>query len=488
MPIQSISTPAHYKTTSATLKSSQRVLYIQQLNDEFSITPEAVSGLTTVEDVLAYFKPEVDAILFDCEEAPIYETFRFRQMDDFTPEGLVKQSHLLRQLIADGSVDALALLANNLHSVLVAQRKWEIAYQSLTLFFANASATGNIPPNIVFINAEIDQLNVNYPTNRNTISHIQKIIQKGFNRFNPITEKYALIVIPGYLGNRLSIETWTGIAHDHIAILITDCYPSVSAEETIDEFKREWRLVSDNRFTSTAAEEQAELNRKWSKTSLIHLSHVIMTANQVLSRSTYADYGESEPLYVPLSAVLAGAILRNPIEEPAIGSIYGILIGVSELQFFSNQSELDEFEMTGLITAAKNGSENIFTFCSATTLLSLTRMFNEHVPTYSIVRSFDWLIQGIGYLLNQRAYENWRGETEKELTIDIMRFLNTMKGPRRFLLRYGIAHFRKDPWDRNKLSMEVEITPNRLQSAYMIQFTGEAGRDPDTGIRPAWIC
>ncbi|GAB3709617.1 hypothetical protein GCM10027592_45900 [Spirosoma flavus] len=78
--------------------SLNKTLYVAKLSDEFSTTPEAVPGLESVEEVMEHFKPEVGVTLYDEQGAPNYETFQFRQMGDFTRDGLVEQSELMRDL------------------------------------------------------------------------------------------------------------------------------------------------------------------------------------------------------------------------------------------------------------------------------------------------------------------------------------------------------------------------------------------------------
>lgn len=97
--------------------SLNKTLYVAKLSDEFSTTPEAVPGLESVEDVMEHFKPEVGVTLDDEQGAPNYENFQFRQMSDFSREGLVDQSKLMRDLnhkIHDLQKINMQLLSNKL--------------------------------------------------------------------------------------------------------------------------------------------------------------------------------------------------------------------------------------------------------------------------------------------------------------------------------------------------------------------------------------
>ncbi len=78
--------------------SQNKTLYVSKFNDEVAQEPQAVEGLESVNDVLAHYKPEASVMLFDQQGAPASEVFEFRKMGDFSQEGLVEQSPLLREL------------------------------------------------------------------------------------------------------------------------------------------------------------------------------------------------------------------------------------------------------------------------------------------------------------------------------------------------------------------------------------------------------
>ena len=78
--------------------SQNKTLYVGKFNDELLQEPDAIEGLESVNDVLEHYKPEVTLSLFDQEGAPVVETFEFRRMGDFSQEGLVDQSPILREL------------------------------------------------------------------------------------------------------------------------------------------------------------------------------------------------------------------------------------------------------------------------------------------------------------------------------------------------------------------------------------------------------
>ena len=78
--------------------SLNKTLYVAKLSDDYNPTPEAVPGMESVEDVMEHFKPEVNVMLEDEQGSISNETFQFRQMGDFSREGLMEQSTLMRDL------------------------------------------------------------------------------------------------------------------------------------------------------------------------------------------------------------------------------------------------------------------------------------------------------------------------------------------------------------------------------------------------------
>lgn len=80
--------------------SQNKTLYIGKFNDEMMQEPDPVEGLESVADVLERYKPEATVTLEGIDGMQSTETFEFRRMGDFTQEGLVDQSPMLRELSA----------------------------------------------------------------------------------------------------------------------------------------------------------------------------------------------------------------------------------------------------------------------------------------------------------------------------------------------------------------------------------------------------
>lgn len=75
-----------------------RSLIVEQLTADEPVEPEAVHGLSSVEQVFSHFQPNID-IEFENEEGqPVKENFRFASVADFGVKNLTEQSPFLHNL------------------------------------------------------------------------------------------------------------------------------------------------------------------------------------------------------------------------------------------------------------------------------------------------------------------------------------------------------------------------------------------------------
>ncbi len=77
---------------------SNRTLLVQKLTDEAPVTPEAVYGLQTVEDVFEKFSPTVELEHVDEEGNDIKETMKFSNLGDFGAKKIKENSEFLSKL------------------------------------------------------------------------------------------------------------------------------------------------------------------------------------------------------------------------------------------------------------------------------------------------------------------------------------------------------------------------------------------------------
>ena len=75
-----------------------RSLIVEHLTSDDPISPEAVTGLSTIEEVFAHFSPNID-VEFDSEDGqPVKENFKFSSVADFSVKNLTDNSSYLNGL------------------------------------------------------------------------------------------------------------------------------------------------------------------------------------------------------------------------------------------------------------------------------------------------------------------------------------------------------------------------------------------------------
>lgn len=75
-----------------------RTLLVEKLTAEAPVSPQAIEGLTTIEEVFATFQPNVDVEFETAEGEPIQENFSFQNTGDFQIKNLTAQSRFLKNL------------------------------------------------------------------------------------------------------------------------------------------------------------------------------------------------------------------------------------------------------------------------------------------------------------------------------------------------------------------------------------------------------
>lgn len=75
-----------------------RTLLVESLTAEEPVNPEAVGGLTSIEEVFAAFQPNIDVEFESAEGEPVKENFRFTNTADFSVKKLTENSRFLNSL------------------------------------------------------------------------------------------------------------------------------------------------------------------------------------------------------------------------------------------------------------------------------------------------------------------------------------------------------------------------------------------------------
>lgn len=77
---------------------SNRTLLVQKLTEDDPTAPEAVYGLTTIDEVFQKFRPTVNVDLETANGESKKETWAFNKLSDFNESQLIRQSPFLNQL------------------------------------------------------------------------------------------------------------------------------------------------------------------------------------------------------------------------------------------------------------------------------------------------------------------------------------------------------------------------------------------------------
>ena len=73
-----------------------RTMLVEKLTSEEPVNPAAVTGLTTIEQVFAHYKPQTDIEFQNADGQPVNETFHFASVGDFSVKNMTAQSPFLK--------------------------------------------------------------------------------------------------------------------------------------------------------------------------------------------------------------------------------------------------------------------------------------------------------------------------------------------------------------------------------------------------------
>ena len=352
----------------------------------------------------------------------------------------------MRDKAKDKALQVEELLNKNLHTVLNRTRELEAAYRSVALFYKNTE--GSKVKNITIVNAEMDQLKD--LDNTLFIDYIGNELKQNFDRLD-LRRNYSLLVIPGYLGSNAVLDKWGKLAHNNKVMLLTDFQDLETPDDVVDIFFNADHTGGD-----------------------VYKSNVVMTCNWLLGRQRETEVGEEENLYIPGSSALAGKIYSTLMSQVVAGKKFGGLNEVESVRFDLKKSEISELERMGLVPMVNEYSK-VMAF-SAKTLFNGD---NLGLQTYSVVRVFDYISKVLFDFLNRRAFENWTSRTEADLRSQIVKFLDSIQGPTRLIEKFKVIRIEQDPNQKDRVLLDIHITPYFPAKSFVIQLEGRKGDEPD---------
>ena len=342
------------------------------------------------------------------------------------------------------SVNAVQTLKKNLKSTLEQTRELEVSYRTVAQFYKNTEL--DKVDNVNIINASMDQ--VTDLDNPVFIDHIASEFSLNYDRLD-LRDNYSILAIPGYLGSNKVVEKWAKICNENKVMLVTDFVDLDKPDDVVDLF------YSAN---LTGGE--------------LHRSNVIMTCNWLVGRGKAEEVGEEEDVFLPPSTSLAGKIHKTLMSQVSAGKKHGGINEVDAVHFSLKKSEISQLEKMGLVPMV-NEFGKIMAF-SAKTLFTGD---NIGLQTYSVVRVFDYVTKVLLDFLNRRAFENLSSKTEDDLRKQIVKFLDSIKGPDKLIEKFKIVRFEQDKQQKDRVWLDIRLTPYFPAKSFVIKLDGHKGDD-----------
>lgn len=355
-------------------KLRARILYVDQFTEQHYRNTSIFSTPNSINDAFAYYKPCKRDVELEKEDGCIvYEDFMFRKLSDFDDERLIIHSETLNTLYKrmNNSEKAMRCLKKNLRTIHEETKSLEVAYRTLDLFFNNASK--ELPVSLSLMNVDKEDLTLFYSYYTEAIRDVLT------GRWeNTILGFYAILVIPGYLGNAKTVRMWAQIASCHRTFLVTDFKDCSDYDSLINE------LYNAN------LQEEGKI-----------MSNVVMTCNYVAVFLGNSVVGENRNLYVPASAVLAGRI-SNICRFDMKGIQFCRHVRDARCKF--SPIEINRLVGLGLVPVKKLGED--FRFASCRTLYNGEIEQEKEYPLNIVLSLIENAIRNALLLFNMQVEEN----------------------------------------------------------------------------------
>ena len=336
------------------------------------------------------------------------------------------------------------LLTKNLAYAVDATKELEANYRTVALFYKNTEE--DKVKNVTIVNATLDQLKD--LDNTRFIDAVHAELTDNYDRLD-LKNNYSILVIPGYLGSNAVLEKWAKIAYSNKVMLVTDFQHLDEPDDVMEMFDEANHTGGD-----------------------VYRSNVLMTCNWLVGRGRFEDIEETDDLFVPPSAALAGKIYKTLMSQVTAGKKFGGINEVEGVKFDLKKSEIANLESLGLIPMV-NEYGKVMAF-SAKTLFNGD---NIGLQTYSVVRVFDYVTKVLMDFLNRRAFENYSSVTRKEIMGQIVRFLDSITGPYKLIEKFEIKRFEQDAIQKDKIHLDIHMTPYFPAKNFLIKMDGQKGDD-----------
>ncbi|RZJ51249.1 MAG: type VI secretion system contractile sheath protein TssC [Chryseobacterium sp.] len=360
---------------------------------------------------------------------------------------VISKSESLTDMVAnceDQRKSSEDLLSKNLSKAVDITRELEANYRTAALFYKNTEAEK--VKNITVVNANLEQLKD--LDNTRFIDTIHAELSNNYDRLD-LKNNYGILVIPGYLGSNKVVEKWAKLAHENKVMLVTDFEHLDEPDDVMEMFDQAYLTGGD-----------------------VYRANVLMTCNWLVGRGRFEDINETEDLYIPPSAALAGKIYQTLMSQVTAGKKFGGINEVDGVKFDLKKSEIANLENLGLIPMV-NEYGKVMAFSGKT----LFNGDNLGLQTYSVVRVFDYVTKVLMDFLNRRAFENFTAVTRKEIMNQIVRFLDGITGPGKLIENFEIRKFEQDPIQKDRIHLDIHMKPYFPAKNFLIKMDGHRGDD-----------
>ena len=337
-----------------------------------------------------------------------------------------------------------ALLTKNLAYAVDVTKELEANYRTVALFYKNTEE--DKVKNVTIVNATLEQLKD--LDNTRFIDAIHAELTDNYDRLD-LKNNYSILVIPGYLGSNAVLEKWAKIAHSNKVMLVTDFQHLDEPDDVMEMFDEANHTGGD-----------------------VYRSNVLMTCNWLVGRGRFEEIEETDDLFVPPSAALAGKIYKTLMSQVTAGKKFGGINEVEGVKFDLKKSEIANLESLGLIPMV-----NEYGKVMAFSVKTLFNGDNIGLQTYSVVRVFDYVTKVLMDFLNRRAFENYSSVTRKEIMGQIVRFLDSITGPYKLIEKFEIKRFEQDAIQKDKIHLDIHMTPYFPAKNFLIKMDGQKGDD-----------
>ncbi len=335
----------------------------------------------------------------------------------------------------------------NMKKALESTAELERSYRSVALFYKNTES--DKLKNVNIMNASMDVLQD--LDNTTFIDAVEAEFKDCYDRLD-LRDNYGICVIPGYLGSNKVVEKWAKFCHKNKVTLVTDFQHLDSPDDVMELFQSANLAGGD-----------------------VYKSNVVMGANWLIGRQKDVAFGEEEHLHVPTAGALAGKIYQTLMSQVTAGKKHGSLNEVDAVAFDLRKSEIASMEKMGLVPMV-NEYGKVMAF-SAKTLFNGD---NIGLQTYSVVRTFDYISKVLMDFLNRRAFENFNAKTQREIRAQIVKFLDGICGPGKLIEKFKILRFEQDPNQKDRIFLDIHMTPYFPAKNYVFKLDGQKGDDPDS--------